>query len=600
VTNPRAVLPVREYDLDEGDFEVTEQNDGGQGNFATNNSHDMVVKEINGRQTMLMSYWDSGYVTLNADDPANLRYLGDTDFDETDPFTGFRPPEGNGHQAEFSHDNRYILAADEDFDTFRLRARITSGPNSGFEFQQAGGADQGRQLAAGDQIDGDTRFVGQACTAAPPAPATAGVTIAVAERGTCSFEEKATNVDAAGYDTLLIFNNATGATAQCDGLIGMTLGAYRGDLLALFVARSVGMRIIDAYDPATYRCTPGDATSTPAPAAPREGSPLSIGVDFDGWGYAHLYRNGEGKMSKAGDYAIQEGVDERWASRFGDLSIHEWATDPATNLAYSSYYSGGFRVVQYADSGITETGRFIDQRPDGKGNDFWGVEQFTAANGERLIALSDRDYGLYIVRYTGPGAVGPTPPPPPGPKAGRCTNLLAVTAGQALAGSEFGEQITGTEGADTVNAGGGDDCVDGLGGNDNLRGGPGVDAIDGQRGNDRIRGDRGRGNLRGGTGNDRINGYRSRDVLFGNTGRDRLHGGRERDQLVGGAGRDRLTGGRGKDVIEGGTGNDRIYAKDGAVDRIDCGFGKDTVVSRDRKDKLTSCEKKAKLKKRKK
>lgn len=595
ITNPRAVQPVREYDLDEGDFTVTQQNQNGQGNFATNNSHDMIVKEINGVQTMLMSYWDSGYITLNAENPADLKYIGDTDFDATDPYTGFTPPEGNGHQAEFSHDNRYILAADEDFDTFRLRARITGGPNNGFEFQQAGGADQGYRLQPGDQFEGDTRFVGQACTASPPAPASAGVTIAVAERGSCSFEEKATNVDAAGYDTLLIFNNATGANAQCDGLISMTLGAYRGDLLALFVARSVGMRIIDAYDPATYRCTPGDATSTPAPAAPREGSPLSIAVDFDGWGYAHQYRNGTGKMSKVDDYAIQEGVDERWASRFGDLSIHEWAADPTTNLAYSAYYSGGFRVVQFDESGMTETGRFIDQRPDGKGNDFWGVEQFTGPNCQRLVALSDRDYGLYIVRYTGPGAVsGPCPQPAPGPKAGRCTNLVAVTAGQRLSGAEVGEQITGTEQADVVDAKGGDDCVDGLGGNDDLRGGTGVDAIDGQRGNDRIRGDRGRGNLRGGTGNDRITGHASRDVLFGNTGRDRLNGGGRQDQLFGGGGRDRLTGGRGKDIIEAGTGNDRIFARDGAVDRIDCGFGNDTVASRDRKDKLTSCENKAK------
>jgi hypothetical protein len=583
---------VAEYDLDEGQFEVTQQNESGQGNFASNNSHDMIVKEIDGRQTMLMSYWDSGYITLDVEDPSDLKYLGDTDFDETDPYTGFRPPEGNGHQAEFSHDNRYILAADEDFDTFRLRARITSGPNSGFEFQQAGGADQGRQLVAGDQIDGDTRFVGQACTAAPPAPASPGVTIAVAERGTCSFEEKATNVDAAGYDTLIIFNNtAPPDGARCESLISMTLGAYRGDLLALFVARNVGMRIIDAYDPATYRCVEGDASSTPAPVAPREGSDLSIGVDFDGWGYAHLYRTGLGKLPKVGDYAIQEGVDERWATRFGDLSIHEWAADPATNLAYSSYYSGGFRVVQYSDSGIAETGRFIDQRPDGKGNDFWGVEQFTAANGERLIALSDRDYGLYIMRYTGPGAIGPKK----GPNPGRCTNLLAVTAGKALTGTASGEQITGTEGPDTVNAGAGDDCVDGLGGRDDLRGGPGVDTIDGQKGNDRIRGDRGRGNLRGGTGNDRITGAGVRDTLFGNTGRDRLSGRGGNDQLFGGAGRDRLTGGKGKDIIESGTGNDRIFAKDGKVDRIDCGFGKDTVVSRDRKDKLTSCEKKAKF-----
>ena len=223
---------------------------------------------------------------------------------------------------------------------------------------------------------------------------------------------------------------------------------------------------------------------------------------------------------------------------------------------------------------VTETTTFRWTAQDIKGNTSSGQQTFVIAN-----------------RCDNPGGG----PGQPGPKAGRCTNLLAVTAGRALTATAAGEQITGTEGADTVNAAGGDDCVDGLGGDDDLRGGPGVDAIDGQRGNDRIRGDRGRGNLRGGQGNDRIAGYRSRDVLSGNTGRDRLHGGRERDLLFGGAGRDRLTGGGGKDVIEAGTGNDRIFARDGRADRIDCGFGRDTVVSRDRGDKMTSCERKGRI-----
>jgi hypothetical protein len=73
--------------------------------------------------------------------------------------------------------------------------------------------------------------------------------------------------------------------------------------------------------------------------------------------------------------------------------------------------------VRFGDDGLREVGRFIDEG----GNNFWGVEQFTDTSGNRLIAGSDRDYGLYIVRYTGPGAVvaGPTTalaPVPPGLK----------------------------------------------------------------------------------------------------------------------------------------------------------------------------------------
>ena len=80
--------------------------------------------------------------------------------------------------------------------------------------------------------------------------------------------------------------------------------------------------------------------------------------------------------------------------------MHEFATDPTENLAYSSYYAGGLRVMSFGDDGLDEVGKFIDQG----GNNFWGVEQFTTPDGQRLIAGSDRDFGLYLFRYTGPGA----------------------------------------------------------------------------------------------------------------------------------------------------------------------------------------------------
>ena len=63
--------------------------------------------------------------------------------------------------------------------------------------------------------------------------------------------------------------------------------------------------------------------------------------------------------------------------------------------------------MSFGDDGIDEVGHYID---DG-GNNFWGVEQFTTDEQQprRLIAASDRDFGLYIFRYTGPGA--PVLPP---------------------------------------------------------------------------------------------------------------------------------------------------------------------------------------------
>jgi hypothetical protein len=181
----------------------------------------------------------------------------------------------------------------------------------------------------------------------------------------------------------------------------------------LFVGRADGLRILNTFDAGTYTCT-GAAAETPADTdAPATGTPgltVEIGSQFDGWGYAHLYDANTSEELDA--YAISEGIDARYATGFGALTIHEVATDPTTNLAYLAYYNGGMRVVRYSRTGgIEEMGKFIDD----DGSNFWGVEQFTDAAGNRLIAGSDRDFGLQIFKYTGPGAVLAPPPPPPPP-----------------------------------------------------------------------------------------------------------------------------------------------------------------------------------------
>jgi hypothetical protein len=44
-----------------------------------------------------------------------------------------------------------------------------------------------------------------------------------------------------------------------------------------------------------------------------------------------------------------------------------------------------------------EVGRFIDQG----GNDLWGVQLIDKfVNGRRVVAFSDRDYGLYLASCT--------------------------------------------------------------------------------------------------------------------------------------------------------------------------------------------------------
>jgi hypothetical protein len=409
ITNPSAPVAVAEYDFDE---EFPSILDGGQDGLGDNVLlHDMVVKEIDGIQTLLASYWDGGYVLVNIEDPANVTYIGDTQFADEDPLTGATPPEGNAHQAEFSHDNRFILAADEDFDTHRIVGEV-----EGFEFIGAGQtADGGPRLGRDRALSGDTRYVGSGCNAATIAPATPGVTIAIVHAFNCPFVDKTINAESRGYTGVIIFapSNDELEDFSCDTLLNLGGYAnYTGDAITLWVTREAGFRMMGRGE--GFSC--GGDNPTPTPAAPIEGVPVDIGSDFDGWGYAHLYRNGSGKLAEVGTpFAIPEAIDERFSTEFGDLSIHEFATDPDVNLAYSSYYSGGLRVLSYGDDGLNEVGRYIDAA----GSNLWGVEQFTSGC-ERLIAASDRDFGLYIFRYTGPGAAepcvpqpGPTPTPTP-------------------------------------------------------------------------------------------------------------------------------------------------------------------------------------------
>jgi hypothetical protein len=350
--------------------------------------HDVIVKRINGVQTMLVSYWDGGYVKLNVNNPANPVFIADTDYAAFDPvrlqYGQQISPEGNGHQAEFTRDNQFIIATDEDFNPYRVTATMENGT----EFTAIQGSDV-PQIDNDTTLTGDTRAVGLACDAAS-IPAPAGNTIAVIERGVCDFTVKVQLVEAAGYAGAIVFNR-TGEDG-CETLISMLAEA---GIPAVFVSRMDGFRILTGSVPAGYTCSE-DGSGTSAPTAGLNGQTVDIAAVFDGWGYVHLFN--ANTMQDIDQYALPEGQDPAYASGFGDLSIHEVATDPDHDIAYLSHYAGGFRVVSYSSSGLTEVGRFIDVG----GNNFWGVEVHRHPNGQKYVLASDRDSGLYIFQYTGP------------------------------------------------------------------------------------------------------------------------------------------------------------------------------------------------------
>jgi hypothetical protein len=391
ITNPSRPKWVADYDL----TPQSEQPAGavhGDAVFI----HDEIVKKIGGRYIALLSYWDGGYIKFDVTDPANATFIADTDYAANDPvrlqFGQQISPEGNGHQAEFTRDNSLFIATDEDFYPYRVVARITDGPFSGTEFTATQGSDV-PQIDNDTSMVGDTLAVGLACPGDAIPAADATHRIAVIERGVCDFTVKVQAVQAAGYTGAIVFNR-TGVDG-CDTLVNMLVEA---GIPALFVTRTDGFRILGA-SLTGYTCSE-DGSGTHAPSAGTDGSTVDISAVFDGWGYVHLFD--ATTMADLDQYFIPESQDPAYASGFGDLSVHEVATDPDVDLAYISYYSGGLRVLKYRDAGGNPDLQEVGAHIDADGNNFWGIEVHKHPNGQKYILASDRDSGVWIFQYTGP------------------------------------------------------------------------------------------------------------------------------------------------------------------------------------------------------
>ena len=378
ITDPRAPKIIAEYDLD-AEYGVSQPELGDGSSFL----HDMVVTKINGRQTMIASYWDGGYVQLDVTDPTNATLINETDFAAKDPERAKRGenvlPEGNAHQAEFTANRSAFVATDEDFSPYKLESKMADG--TAFRAQAGAGY---KQIQPGETVSGPTVHVGLGCTTSPPAPAEPGA-IALVERGGCPFQEKADNVAAAGYQTGVVFNN------QANGDAIVNMAGTNPKVRFSFVSRSDGLRILKSFD------STKPSTQQASPAVGTVGQDVTFRSFFDGWGYVHLYDRATAK--ELGTYAIPESQDAKFAQGFGDLSVHEVATDPKSSLAYLSYYSGGFRVVDTAGGKLKEVGAFIDQG----GNNFWGVEVTRVPQYGQVVLASDRDFGLYVLQYA-PGS----------------------------------------------------------------------------------------------------------------------------------------------------------------------------------------------------
>lgn len=147
------------------------------------------------------------------------------------------------------------------------------------------------------------------------------------------------------------------------------------------------------------------------------------------------------------------------------------------------------------------------------------------------------DLECVVARFTGPGATStpscsatPPPSPPPSPPPAPVGDHPPPGAPCTLAGTPRADVLRGTSGDDVICGRGGDDVLVGGGGH---------------------------------------------DLLLGGAGRDRLLAGAGRDRLEGGPGDDTLAGGRDDDELLGGRGSDVLLARDGVLDLVHGGRGRD-------------------------
>ncbi len=151
-------------------------------------------------------------------------------------------------------------------------------------------------------------------------------------------------------------------------------------------------------------------------------------------------------------------------------------------------------------------------------------------------------------------------------------------AGTNLTGTTAGEVFMGDTRALTVNAGAGNDVIEGASGQDYQRGEDGDDRIVGGDSFDDTHGNMGNDTVSGGMGDDWTVGGKDNDLLFGEDGNDLVYGNLGADTCEGGAGDDIVRGGQNDDILRGGAGADYMSGDKGD-DTISGGAGADDFHS---------------------
>jgi hypothetical protein len=332
---------------------------------------------------LYLSYWDAGVIILDISDPASPTVLGRTAYDAG--------VEGNAHSTATARQERLLVQADEDFSPFETVFSITDGPNAA-EYPAAEGAFTVPIVTLADKsMNGSTTFIGLACPGDPPPPPAPDdgnpltEEIAVAMRGVCFFQDKATAAEAAGYDGFIVMNDA----ARGDALVLMGGSGVEPvpQLPGIFVGHSTGLKIFNVADAAglTIGMTGAGTASTAV---------------FNGWGYLRFFNIADPANPVQLSTFATPNTNNEAVALDGTWSVHNPEVF-RTNTLYASWYSDGVRVLNISRprsprevASWTGQGAPVGAPPV----NIWSVVPHRG-----LLLVSDRNFGLYILRDRGAG-----------------------------------------------------------------------------------------------------------------------------------------------------------------------------------------------------
>jgi len=404
---------------------------------ALKTAHDFdVLRFPDGSWHLMVSDWDAGWIDVDVTNPASPTIVGDFDYAACDQVVPTAcPPEGNAHQGEWNSDGSVFVGTDEDADSYRTTplTRVT-GPGAPEEYATVGVGGAPVTILPDTRLNGPVAYGGYGCpgtstpipaadTVIPPGSLDPGEEqIIVLQRGpaddpnntepACFPGEKADNATDQGWDAVILTGRHLAGGAADDDPPNCGFGAFPSDeqIVTVCTTHTAMHELFGRAADFTVPYPVGDPGDL-EPNIGEVGFEVDITATFDGWGYTRvLDTSTPGTLTEVAQITIPETDDPAFGVGFGDLMVHEVEVargDPDEGganvdddkLAYFSWYAGGFRVVDISDpANPEEVGRYIDPA----GNNFWGVALAEDASGNRIILGSDRDYGLFIFRYTGP------------------------------------------------------------------------------------------------------------------------------------------------------------------------------------------------------